>query len=37
VIAAAVVLIFIVLFKDQSKPNVTESDADRGLAASPVT
>jgi uncharacterized membrane protein len=37
VIAIVVVLIFIIFFKDQSKPAVTEGDADKGLAVSPVT
>jgi nucleoside transporter len=37
VIAAAVAVLFLFFFKDQSKANVTEGEADRGLAASPVT
>src|SRR5215217_3939677 len=37
VIAAVVVVIFLLLFTDRSKTNVTEGEADRGLAASPVT
>lgn len=37
VIAAVVVVLFLLFFKDQSKPAVSEGDADRGLAASPVT
>lgn len=37
VIAAAVVLIFLILFRDQSKAAVTDGETDRGLAASPVT
>jgi len=37
IIAAVVVVIFLLLFKDRSKATVTEGEADRGLAASPVT
>lgn len=37
VIAVAVVVIFIVFFKDQTKATVTDGETDRGLAASPVT
>jgi len=37
VIAGVVVLLFIVFFKDKSHPSVTEAQADKGLAASPVT
>ena len=37
VIAIAVMLIFVIFFKDQSKATITEAEADRGLAKSPVT
>lgn len=36
-IAVVVVVIFIIFFKDQSMAAITEGDADRGLAKSPVT
>ncbi len=37
VIAIAVVVIFLLLFKDRSKPTVTEGETGKGLAASPVS
>jgi MFS family permease len=37
VIAIAVMLIFVIFFKDQTQTTITESEADRGLAKSPVT
>jgi nucleoside transporter len=37
VIAAVVVVIFLLLFKDRSTPDVTEEETGKGLAASPVT
>lgn len=36
-IAGAVVLIFLLFFKDNSQPSIDTGDADRGLAKSPVT
>jgi nucleoside transporter len=36
-IAAVVLLLFLFFFKDEQKRKITEADADRGLAASPVT
>ncbi len=37
VIAVVVVVLFLLFFKDNSQPTVTASEADKGLAASPVT
>ncbi|MEJ7912695.1 MAG: MFS transporter, partial [Chitinophagaceae bacterium] len=36
-IAGFVVLFFIIFFKDNSQPNVSEDQVDQGLKASPVT
>lgn len=37
VISGAVVILFMLFFKDRSQPEVKEAEVDKGLAASPVT
>jgi hypothetical protein len=36
-IAGVVVLLFLLLFKDKTHPTITESEAGKSLAASPVS